>query len=98
MSDSELSAHYESARQRDINQRIEQIFSKSIDVLSQEDLAKFVRNFNQRLYLFKNRLPKSMSAVLSGILTHPNLSPTDRAVSVLVSEIRENCCEPPEAV
>lgn len=82
-SDSDLSKHYSEARNRDIDKKLNSVFGKDSDSVTQEELATFVDNFSQRLYLFKNSLPKSLTHILTGVLTHPNLSSKDKKVNFL---------------
>lgn len=81
MSDSDLAPHYQDAKRRDIDQKLKSIFGKELNEISTDELSTFVQNFNQRIYLFKNSIPKNLTHVLTGVLTHKNLSDTDRQVN-----------------
>lgn len=80
--DDNLEQHFQSFRQKKIDDRLKQIFNvEDPQSIQSEDLGLFCNQISKRFYLFKNSIPSSLACVLYGVINHDNLLENDRMVT-----------------
>lgn len=83
MNDTQLSKHFDKFRKEKIENKLKEIFGvEKVEDINEEDIGVFCEQLTRRLYLFKNSLPKSLSYVVLGVLTHEKINEKDRNVKI----------------
>lgn len=80
-SDKDNATHFKPAYEREIIDSVAKIFQKPYNVINQKELHTFAANFANRIYLFKNHLPRTLAYVLIGVMQHNNMDRADKDVS-----------------